>query len=88
MTKVNKVLYIQYEGTSNRIDGGETTQGKRFAEIQRTCFLLKEKYDDAIHERILKLGFTDYAWDYEHGYSTLWKEHTPGLEIMSHLLQP
>lgn len=88
MTKVNKVLYIQYEGKTNRMDGGETTQGKRFAEIQRTCFLLKEKYDVAVHERILKLGFTDYAWDYEHGYSTLWKEHTPGLEIMSHLIQP
>lgn len=88
MTKVNKVLYIQYEGTKNRAEGGDTTQGKRFAEIQRTCFLLKEKYDEAIHKRILDFGFTDYAWDYENGYSTLWIEHEPGKEIMSYLLEP
>lgn len=87
MTKVNKVLYIQYE-KRNRMDGYGTTQAKRFGEIQRTCWILKNFYDYKIHERILEFGFSDYAWDDKLGYSVLWKEHKPGLEIMSNLVNP
>lgn len=87
MTKVDKVLYIQYE-KRNRVDGDGTTQSKRFGEIQRTCWLLKEFYDKDIHNRILELGFSDYAWDENENKSIIWKKHQPGLEIMSHLVKP
>ena len=62
MAKVDKVLYIQHEG-----ERGDTStdnaQNKRFKEIQRVVWLLKEKYDKAIHERILELGAEDPIWD-------------------------
>lgn len=88
MTKVNKVLYIQHEGDSPRgEESGETTQSKRFNEIQRVCYLLYRKYDKAIHDRILELGFSDYAWDEKEGSSVLWKEHTPGQEIMCNVIE-
>lgn len=86
MTKINKVLYIQYE-IGNRIEGGENTQSKRFAEIQRTCRLLYEHYDKKIHDRILELGYKDIAWDENANRSILWKKHEPGQEIMSNLLE-
>lgn len=85
MTKVNKVLYVQYQ-VGRRGEGGENTQSKRFAEIQRTCRLLYERYDREIHERILELGHEDIAWDESIGHSVLWKAHKPGQEIMSNLL--
>lgn len=89
MVKIAKTLYIQYEGEGRREDTSNgTTQSRRFNEIQRTIWYLKNKYDKEIHERILKLGFSDYAWDEKLGYSVLWKEHTPGLEIMSKTLKP
>ena len=86
MTKINKVLYVQYEN-GRRGDTGNNAQSKRFAEIQRTCRLLYEKYDKQIHDRILELGYEDTAWDYESNRSVLWKEHEPGKEIMSNLLE-
>lgn len=87
MTKVDKVLYIQYE-KRNRGGGDGTTQSKRFGEIQRLCWLLKVYYDKAVHDRIRELGYSDYAWDENSNQSIIWKEHIPGLEIMSHLLKP
>jgi len=87
MTKVDKVLYIQYE-KRNRMGGNGTAQARRFGEIQRTCWLLKEYYDKKVHDRIIELGYFDNAWDYNSGCSILWKNHKPGCEIMSHLLKP
>lgn len=86
MTKIDKILYIQYE-SGNRQNGGENTQSKRFAEIQRTCRLLYEHYDKLIHDRILELGYNDTAWNEEQNRSILWKKHEPGQEIMSNLLR-
>ena len=76
MAKVNKVLYIQHEGnsgedTNNR---GNTATGHRFKEIQRVNELMYRKYDEAVHERILELGFEDPIWDEERGNSFLNKE--------------
>ena len=88
MTKVDKVLYIQYEGEEERGKGKDNTQSARFAEIQRTTFLLKYRFDQAIHDRIIELGYKDNAWDEEKGYSILWKEHEPGQEIMSNYYKP
>ena len=72
MCKVDKVLYVQHEGSSNDNRGrGSTTQGVRFEEILRTGVLLRWKYDKQIHERVLELGGDDPIWDDELGYSKL-----------------
>ena len=75
MTKIDKVLYVQHEGEGERGSTANTAQSVRFGEIQRTDEYLKWKYDSAIHERILELGFEDTAWNKEEGQSFLWKEH-------------
>ena len=85
MTKIDKVLYIQYEGEGKRGVGKDNAQSLRFGEIQRTTMLLKGFYDKAIHERILELGYEDSAWDEEENSSILWKKHTPGENVMSYL---
>lgn len=87
MTMVDKVLYIQYE-KGEREKGNGTAQSKRFGEIQRTCWHLKVLYDKKIHERIIELGYSDYAWNEATNSSDLWKNHTPGLEVMSNLFVP
>lgn len=76
MAKVNKVLYIQHEGNSgeNTNRRGNTATGHRFKEIQRVNDLMYRKYDEAVHERILELGFEDPIWDEEWGCSFLNKE--------------
>lgn len=72
MCKVNKVLYIQHEGSSNDNNGrGSTTQGNRFSEILRIGVLLRWKYDPQIHERLLQLGYEDIIWNDEKGYSEI-----------------
>ena len=72
MCKVNKVLYIQHEGSSNDNNGrGSTTQGNRFSEILRIGVLLRWKYDPQIHERLLQLGYEDIIWNEEKGYSEI-----------------
>lgn len=72
MCKVNKILYIQHEGSSLDNDGrGSTTQGARFQEILRTGVLLRWKYDKEIHKRLLELGYDDIIWNEELGYSEI-----------------
>jgi hypothetical protein len=63
MCKIPKVLYIQHEGEDrgNR-KSGDTTQSKRFNEIQRLGCILKDKYDVEIHKRLLELGVEDPYW--------------------------
>ena len=88
MTKIDKILYVQYEGDGPRGVSKDNTQSVRFGEIQRTTMLLKSVYDKQIHDRILELGFKDTAWDDDSGASILWKEHTPGENTMSNLYTP
>lgn len=72
LCKIDKVLYIQHEGSSNDNRGrGSTTQGNRFDEILRVGVLLRWRYDKEIHERILELGFEDEIWNEEKGYSEI-----------------
>lgn len=72
MCKIDKILYIQNEGEGERgEESGSTTQSWRFNEIQRTCWILKTKYDKLIHERILSLGHNDSVWDENNGVSIL-----------------
>ena len=70
--KIPKVLYIQHEGSSNDANGrGSTTQGSRLPEIVRLGVYLKDKYDKAIHDKILSDGYDDYVWNESEGYSVL-----------------
>lgn len=72
MCKIDKVLYIQHEGSASDNNGrGSTTQGNRFDEILRTGVLLRWKYDKQIHERLLELGYEDKVWDEKNGYSII-----------------
>lgn len=86
MTKVQKVLYIQYEGEGERGKTANTAQSVRFGEIQRTDEYLKWKYDWPIHDRIIELGYEDTAWNDKEGTSELWKEHEVN-QIMNHILE-
>lgn len=86
ITKIEKVLYLQYEGEGERGVSSESAQSKRFAEIQRSAILLKEKYDKDIHERIINLGYHDDPWIDEYGYSDIWKEHEVN-NIMCNILK-
>ena len=63
IAKVDKVLYIQHQGMSQENGRGKTATGARVKEIQRLNSLLKWKYEQAIHNRILELGFDDPIWD-------------------------
>lgn len=63
MAHIPKVLYIQHEDIDRSNGNGENTQSKRFKEIQRTNWLLYNKYDEEIHKRILELGYVDQIWD-------------------------
>ena len=87
MTMVQKCLYIQYQGEGPRGLDENNTQSTRFAEIQRTVILLKQKYDKQVHDRIIELGFKDDPWNEEGNYSYLGKEHIPGQNIMCNKLQ-
>lgn len=63
MCKIPKVLYIQHEGEDHGSRAnGDTTQSKRFNEIRRLGYILKEKYDKEIHERLIELGVDDPYW--------------------------
>ena len=88
MTKVDKVLYIQYEGDGERGVSVDNTQSLRFAEIQRTTMLLKNRFDEMIHNRIIELGSKDEAWNDQYGYSELWKSHTPGKNMLNNVYTP
>ncbi len=75
MCKVDKTLYIQHEGENERGSNGDTAQSKRFKEIQRSAWIIKEKYDKLIHERVVMLGHTDPIWHDEWGASVPFDEH-------------
>lgn len=70
MAKVDKVLYIQYQGNSNENGRGDTATGGRLKEIQRTNCFLKQKYEMDIHNRIIEMGVDDIIWN-EEGYSDI-----------------
>ena len=88
MCKIDKVLYIQHEGSSSDNNGrGSTTQGNRFGEIVRTGVLLRWKYDKQIHERLLELGSEDPIWNEEGGYSEI-RIITDELPALNYIYKP
>lgn len=90
MCKIPKVLYIQHEGEDRggRMEG-DTTQSKRFDEIQRLGYVLKEKYDKDIHNRLLELGVTDPYWVNVNGYefSNILMGVKEGTETLNYTLE-
>jgi len=84
MIKIPKVLYIQYEGEGERGVSKDNAQSCRFNEIQRTVWILKNRYDKDIHNRILELGFKDIPWDEKTQHSNLGMKHEPRQETMSY----
>ena len=76
-------LYTQHEDGSNEGDNcrAGTAQGNRFAEIQRTNWILYGKYDKSIHDRILDMGYDDTVWNETMERSNLWLKDVdlPGL---------
>lgn len=86
MTKVDKVLYIQHEGTTKTSGRGDTTQSIRFKEIQRTNELLRFKYDDQIHAKLLELGVEDPFWINETYKSDVRRLHGE-LPKLNHVLE-
>ena len=73
MAKVDKVLYIQHQGNTQSNGRGNTATGARLKEIQRVNWLLKNKYDLEIHNRIIELGVDDIIWDDEKQISEVHK---------------
>lgn len=58
MVHIKEILYIQYHN-------GHSTVDYNSFEINRLSRVLKEKYNEAIHNRIIELGFHDWEWDEE-----------------------
>jgi hypothetical protein len=74
IAKVDKVLYIQHQGETLSNGRGNTATGARLKEIQRVNWLLRNKYDLDIHNRIIELGYDDIVWDEETQSSDLHKK--------------
>lgn len=75
IAKIEKVLYIQHQGSDDRSSGNGTTQSKRFLEIQRTNEYLRMKYNKQIHERVLELGGEDPCWRGEYELADMYCSH-------------
>lgn len=84
MTKIDDVLYIQHEDDKRGDINGSNTQSKRFKEIQRSSQILKQHFDNDVHERIVELGYYDCVWN-DDGYSEL---HSPkgDINVMNNIL--
>lgn len=70
MVHIDNTEYLQfYDNTGN-------TQYNRNAEIQRMTDYISKHYDEAIHERFLELGISDYCWNEEFGKG-LYRQNFP-----------
>ncbi len=55
---IKKLLYVQY-------NNGKSTVDHNSFEINRLSRIIKDLYNERIHQRILELGFYDWEWDEE-----------------------
>jgi len=62
MIHVKRVLYLQYNNRNSTVDNNSL-------DINRRARLIRDYYDNAIHNRIQELGFNDWNWDEESGHS-------------------
>jgi glycosyltransferase involved in cell wall biosynthesis len=61
MARVPRLGYLQWRNPSGAIQHGNTHQ-ERNQEIQRLTRAFSQRYDAAIHARLLELGVDDYVW--------------------------
>lgn len=59
---IEKMLYIQYNNRSSTVD-------LNAVDINRRARLIRDSYDQKIHQRILDLGLQDWNWDEKAGHS-------------------
>jgi len=61
-THIRKMLYLQYNNRNSTVDNNAT-------DINRRSRLIKDAYDQRIHERILQLDKKDTCWDENLGHA-------------------
>ena len=61
---VKKLLYLQYNNKNSTVDNNVT-------DINRRARLIKDHFDQKIHQRILDLGHKDWMWDVNENRSFL-----------------
>ena len=67
---VKKMLYLQYNNRNSTVDNNAV-------DINRRARLIRDHYDNRIHDRIYELGFEDWYWNDELGHSHKFQTHTP-----------
>jgi hypothetical protein len=70
MIHVKRVLYIQYNNRNSTVDNNAQ-------DINRRARLIRDHYDNRIHERILELGYEDWNWDETLGHSQKFQNKVP-----------
>jgi glycosyltransferase involved in cell wall biosynthesis len=56
MIHIKKMLYLQWNNRNSTVDNNSI-------DINRRARLIRDYYDNQIHDRILELGFNDWNWD-------------------------
>ena len=67
---VKKMLYLQYNNRNSTVDNNAL-------DINRRARLIRDHYDNRIHDRRYELGFEDWYWNDELGHSHKFQTHTP-----------
>jgi glycosyltransferase involved in cell wall biosynthesis len=67
---VKRCLYLQYNNRNSTVDNNAT-------DINRRARLIRDFYDEAIHNRILELGFKDWNWDEKTKQSQRFQNRVP-----------
>jgi glycosyltransferase involved in cell wall biosynthesis len=73
MIHINKLLYLQYNNRNSTVDNN-------WKDINRKARLIKEFYDEQIHERFIELGLDDWEWIEELQRSNLYQNDMDRLQ--------
>jgi glycosyltransferase involved in cell wall biosynthesis len=86
MVRVPRLGYLQWRNPSGAIQQGNTHQ-ERNQEIQRLTRAFSQRYDAAIHARLLELGVDDFVWrGGENSFARLFDVANPSIESHCTLL--
>lgn len=78
---VKKMLYLQYNNRDSTVDNNVT-------DINRRARLIKDHFDQRIHDRIIELGGEDWMWDEEENRSFIefpQKKYYEGEQVMNYV---
>lgn len=73
MLHINKLLYLQYNNRNSTVDNN-------FKDINRKARLIKDYYDEAIHNRFIELGVEDWEWNDADGRANLFQNDSDRLK--------